>query len=60
MILIEFMKLKKSFSNPWSKESIKKELDNYSKSLNLISENRWSANGVISFSLYVLAMRYTY
>jgi len=26
------------FSNPWSKESIKKELDNDSKSLNLISE----------------------
>jgi len=29
---------KRVFSNPWSKESIKKELDNYSKSLNLISE----------------------
>ena len=29
---------KRVFSNPWSKESIKKELNNYSKSLNLISE----------------------
>ena len=29
---------KRVFSNPWSKESIIKELDNYSKSLNLISE----------------------
>jgi len=29
---------KRVFSNPWSKESIKNELDNYSKSLNLISE----------------------
>ena len=29
---------KRVFSNPWSKESIKKELDNDSKSLNLISE----------------------
>ena len=29
---------KRVFSNPWSKESIKNELDNDSKSLNLISE----------------------
>ena len=29
---------KRVFSNPWSKESIIKELDNYSKSLNLISK----------------------
>jgi len=29
---------KRVFSNPWSKESIKKELNNDSKSLNLISE----------------------
>ena len=48
---------KRVFSNPWSKESIKKELDNDSKSLNLISEidgqlmGYFKATGPQQFSL---------
>ena len=50
---------KRVFSNPWSKESIKNELDNDSKSLNLISQINGQLMGyffshVISNEVHIL------